>query len=431
MHMYEGRGTASVYEKMMQDVITNGVPNRPRGKPIRELQPVVVDIKDASNNKFLIIPNRGINFAFALAEVIWILAGRGDYEFIGFYNKGMKRYLDDTTGLIDMKEMTTAHDFHGSYGKRIRQYGYMEKSSIGNCDYDKFKYVEKNTAEWNQVFLTGYPVDQLQLAHDKLQEDLQTRQAVVMMWDVKKDNFFKAKDYPCNIALIFSQSHGCLNMSVIRRSNDIVWGWPYNLIQYTSIQEYMAGWLGLEVGGYTEFINNLHIYTEEYPELFTFFEDAISKHKSYTLDLSTEGAIRCNGVMNKSSMDRYLATFFKMEKEMRIKIKPDTHSVILELYIDRWISEMTAVCASYYWGDVFKFLLAYHLYKSKHYDFADGLISRTGVTFQLMAIETFTEMKDALIESNPLISIDPELHNQYRYLYKGEVCPTRPEKKNR
>jgi thymidylate synthase len=57
------------------------------------------------------------------------------------------------------------------------------------------------------------------------------------------------------------------------RSNDIFRGFPNNLVQFTSLQEIMAGWLDLELGSYNHISDSLHIYKDCYDELST-IEDA-------------------------------------------------------------------------------------------------------------------------------------------------------------
>jgi thymidylate synthase len=44
------------------------------------------------------------------------------------------------------------------------------------------------------------------------------------------------------------------------RSNDVQRGLPYNIVQFTVLQEVMAGWLGLDVGGYHHWSDSLHVY---------------------------------------------------------------------------------------------------------------------------------------------------------------------------
>ena len=54
-----------------------------------------------------------------------------------------------------------------------------------------------------------------------------------------------------------------LDMTVINRSNDLVWGMlGANVVHFSFLQEYMAENLGVGVGVYNQMSNNLHIYTE-------------------------------------------------------------------------------------------------------------------------------------------------------------------------
>jgi thymidylate synthase len=56
---------------------------------------------------------------------------------------------------------------------------------------------------------------------------------------------------------------GKLDWAQVMRSNDIYKGLPYNLVQFTTLQEVMAGWIGIEVGGYYHLSDSLHVYKGE------------------------------------------------------------------------------------------------------------------------------------------------------------------------
>jgi thymidylate synthase len=50
----------------------------------------------------------------------------------------------------------------------------------------------------------------------------------------------------------------------VMRSNDLFLGTPYNFVQFTTIQEVLAGWLGVEVGSYNHVSDSLHLYERDY-----------------------------------------------------------------------------------------------------------------------------------------------------------------------
>lgn len=56
---------------------------------------------------------------------------------------------------------------------------------------------------------------------------------------------------------------GKLEWSQIMRSNDVLLGMPYNFIQFTGLQEILAGWLGLDVGSYNHYSDSLHLYSRD------------------------------------------------------------------------------------------------------------------------------------------------------------------------
>jgi thymidylate synthase len=56
---------------------------------------------------------------------------------------------------------------------------------------------------------------------------------------------------------------GHLDWTQILRSNDFFRGTPYNFIQFTTLQELMAGWVGVVPGNYTHISDSLHVYESD------------------------------------------------------------------------------------------------------------------------------------------------------------------------
>jgi hypothetical protein len=56
-----------------------------------------------------------------------------------------------------------------------------------------------------------------------------------------------------------------LDITVTNRSNDMIWGTlGANYVHFSFLQEYVANCLGVEVGVYNQFTNNLHVYTSRW-----------------------------------------------------------------------------------------------------------------------------------------------------------------------
>lgn len=168
-----------------------------------------------------------INPAFALAEIIWIVSGRNDAAFLTFFNRQLPKFAGE------------GPTFHGAYGYRLRH---------------------------------GLEFDQLERAYRALRHNDHSRQVVLQIWDGRIDmpdanGRPQAPDIPCNVMSILKVRNGKLEWLQILRSNDIFRGLPYNIVQFTSLQEIMAGWLGLSLGSYNQVSDSLHAYLNTLADL--------------------------------------------------------------------------------------------------------------------------------------------------------------------
>ena len=67
-------------------------------------------------------------------------------------------------------------------------------------------------------------------------------------------------DIPCNVTSMPKVRDGRLEWLQVIRSNDVFRGLPYNLVQFTCLQEILAGWLNVECGTYNQVSDSLHVY---------------------------------------------------------------------------------------------------------------------------------------------------------------------------
>jgi thymidylate synthase len=156
-------------------------------------------------------------------EVIGILSGRRDSGYLNFFNPILPRFAGD------------GPEYHGAYGYRLRVHN---------------------------------GIDQLKRASDALTANPQSRQVVLQLWDgaldlPSPDGQPAAADIPCNICSMLKVRNGKLEWSQIMRSNDLFKGLPYNFVQFTTLQEVVAGWIGAEPGTYTHYSDSLHLYQED------------------------------------------------------------------------------------------------------------------------------------------------------------------------
>jgi thymidylate synthase len=227
MKTYKGKGLGDMYLALVREITRNGKEIPTRHGPCLELaEPVCLEY-EGPGHCWMVIPGRVFNPFFALAEVVWILSGNGNVEWISYFNSNMRKFADEG------KE-----DFHGAYGLRIRK--------------------------WPNNYCSWMHLDQIEWAVKKLQKDPYSRQAVISLWDPDRDNYIPSNDYPCNNLIYYRLRDGVLYQTVVQRSCDLIWGAPHNAVQFSHIHAYVAGALGARIGKLTYVIQNLHYYLELY-----------------------------------------------------------------------------------------------------------------------------------------------------------------------
>jgi thymidylate synthase len=112
--------------------------------------------------------------------------------------------------------------------------------------------------------------DQLKMAYEALKHSPDSRQITLQFWNKSLDMpnpEIRSKDVPCNLVSHLMVRDGKLEWLQVLRSNDFFWGLPYNIIQFTTLQEIMAGWLNIEPGSYVQLSDSLHVYQRHWQDL--------------------------------------------------------------------------------------------------------------------------------------------------------------------
>jgi len=211
-----------------------------RDQPTKELLHVTTSIREPRQR---VVFARTINPALAIAETIWILAGSNDLSFIKFWNPRWNDYSDDGITLC------------GAYGFRLGSQPTLVKEQ------------EQSLRHWNS---DQRPLDQLKMAYEALQYSPNTRQVVLQFWDKVLDMAnpnARSKDVPCNLVSHLLIRDQRLEWLQVMRSNDFYWGFPYNVITFTTLQEIVSGWLGVDVGDYVHLSDSLHVYRRHWNDL--------------------------------------------------------------------------------------------------------------------------------------------------------------------
>lgn len=197
-----------------------------RGGQTREMLHAALTLRNP-RARWTTVRRPAMNPAFALAEVFWILGGRRDAQFLSYFNRSLSRHAGSDPRL------------HGAYGYRLRHH---------------------------------FEIDQFTRAYETLSSMPTSRQVVLQIWDPKidlphSDGNPRSPDIPCNTQSIVKVRDGKLEWLQIMRSNDVFLGLPHNLVQFTLLQEVLAGWLGIELGAYHHVSDSLHVYEHDLNEV--------------------------------------------------------------------------------------------------------------------------------------------------------------------
>jgi thymidylate synthase len=167
-----------------------------------------------------------MNIALVIAEVAQIVAGGDDVHFLEHW---FSRYGQ----FVGSRDKAA-----GAYGARLR-------------------------VRW------GF--DQIARAAESLAAIGESRQIVLSIWDPRTDlpednGQPRSCDVPCNVLNCLRLINGRLHWLQTARSNDLFRGLPNNIVQFSCLQEIIAGWIGAEVGQYTHAISSLHAYVKSLSE---------------------------------------------------------------------------------------------------------------------------------------------------------------------
>lgn len=211
------RNVNDAYDVGVRRILEEGVGEPSRNGTVITLQePTMIEYLRPTE-RVLFDPSRDANPFFHFMEAIWMLAGERAAAWPVKFNKQMAEYANDDG------------EYDGAYGYRWRNH---------------------------------FGIDQIPYVVEMLRADPTSRRAVIAMYDPRYEKA-GSKDIPCNTQIYFRIVSGKLCMTVTNRSNDAVWGaFGANAVHFSMLQEVVAAMVGVPVGAYYQFTNNLHIYTD-------------------------------------------------------------------------------------------------------------------------------------------------------------------------
>ncbi|TCK65837.1 thymidylate synthase [Curtobacterium sp. PhB136] len=205
--------------ELLAAINTQGAVHQSRAGSTRELLHQSVTLTRPLE-RCVVVPHRNNDVFAAIAETIWVIAGRADMEFLTRYVRRAPEFSDDGV------------QWRAGYGPRMRRW--------------------------------GGATDQLAGVVAELRNNPESRRAVISLFDPTTD-LLPTKDVPCTDWLQFVLRDGVLSLAVTVRSNDLFWGFSgINTFEWSVLHEMVATWLGASVGAVTFFIGSLHVYERHF-----------------------------------------------------------------------------------------------------------------------------------------------------------------------
>jgi thymidylate synthase len=224
--LYRSSNEAQV--ALCRSVLSSGLNAAPRGLNTKEVLGASFVITHP-RNRLTTIPGRKWNASLAVAELAWNLRGEQAVDPLAFYVPRWREFADEDGRL------------RGScYGASI------------------FCATSGSSSQWEQV-------------RTLLQNDPDSRRAVISLRR-ESDVSASTKDLSCTNTVQFIARRGRLHAFINMRSNDAIWGVPYDIFLFSTFHEMMALQLGLDLGDYHHYAASLHIY-ERHFKLATMIAD--------------------------------------------------------------------------------------------------------------------------------------------------------------
>lgn len=217
MHI-EASSYSLIYNALRNEFLNESMTVNPRGQKTKEILNATITIRNP-RKRLAFHKDRKYNLYFNIAELLTIIGNINLVKFLNHFNKNVSQFSDNGIS------------FYGAYGPRL------------------------NTQWFDLV--------------KKLREDKDTRQAIMTIYDGKMDLSQKTKDMPCTLNFHFMIRNDKLNLTTYMRSNDLFWGFQYDIFNFTMIQEMILNELKmympeLELGTYTHTTTSLHVYKRHF-----------------------------------------------------------------------------------------------------------------------------------------------------------------------
>ena len=183
---------------------------------------------------------------------------------------------------VDCPKRTKVMNSYMEKEKELFDRGVINSNEMGNIS-KLWKLIENvdNTINANYGYMVYHLRDagnlkynpnvmmsQWEWCQNRLSKNPNTLQAI-MHFNRPKDQYIENLDQPCTVFTQFTVTDGKLNFHSFMRSNDVIYGTPYNIAYFKLLQERMLNYLnetqnlGLEFGYLHHNVTSLHLYEDK------------------------------------------------------------------------------------------------------------------------------------------------------------------------
>lgn len=207
-----GEDANDIFKQISYHLILTGEKVSPRGLETLELQNVFIELENPKKS-VITLPERKLSMKYLKGELKWYMSQDLSIKNIVKYSKFWKK-IADKNGMIN--------------------------SNYGNIVFNN------NNFQWDWCI-------------KRLKNDKSSRQALIN-YNQPKYKYKGNKDFVCTIAQQFLIRNNKLDSIVFMRSQDLIYGFSYDIIWFTLLQKWMAREVGVELGKYYQFDTSLHVY---------------------------------------------------------------------------------------------------------------------------------------------------------------------------
>ena len=220
MNVIKGRHINQIITQICQLLIDEGKLSSPRGMETLELMNVWCELSDITKN-VCTLPARKLSRKYLNAELDWYRSGELSIDKI---------------------------NDHSSMWEKI-------------CD--EFGYVNSNYGYWAKHHKCNNEITQFAWCAEQLFKDPNSRRAIIN-YNNPEHKYSGVKDFPCTISQQFYIRNGYLDSVVMMRSNDLIYGFCYDVPWFTLLQREMAQLLNIKKGNYYHYAMSMHVYERHF-----------------------------------------------------------------------------------------------------------------------------------------------------------------------